>query len=62
MLADFCPSPILKANGLIENHQGARDHKESVTKTEMLVVNGVLVFKSYEHPMQVGDFQFRPTR
>jgi hypothetical protein len=35
--------------------------KESVTEAETLVVNGVSVSKPAEHPMQAGDFYFRPT-
>jgi hypothetical protein len=35
--------------------------KESVTETETLVVNGVSVSRPAEHPMQAGDFYFRPT-
>lgn len=35
--------------------------KESVTEAETLVVNGVSVSKPSEHPMQAGDFYFRPT-
>jgi hypothetical protein len=35
--------------------------KESVTEAETLVVNGVQASKPQEHPMQAGDFYFRPT-
>jgi hypothetical protein len=35
--------------------------KESVTEAETLVVNGVNASEPAEHPMQAGDFYFRPT-
>jgi hypothetical protein len=35
--------------------------KESVTEDETLIVNGVSVSRPSEHPMQAGDFYFRPT-
>jgi hypothetical protein len=35
--------------------------KESVTEAETLAVNGVSVSKPAVHPMQAGDFYFRPT-
>jgi hypothetical protein len=52
---------IQKHMEVLKATQAREITKESVTDAETLVVNGVSVSKPSEHPMQAGDFYFRPT-